>query len=419
MGIVVDKMAGRLKIEEIASDEDKGQEYIKEILDRNDFTSIQGMMWRGAIRDGDSFVMVDPLTMKWTVEPAYDGFSGMFAIMRQGLDYPLWACKLYSQADLDLSGTEPSTTVTMKVTVYQPNKVSFWKANSGEQELMADAQDNEHEKAWPLGNVPVIHYGNTKDSFTQYGESEIRKAIPPQNVINRTLHSMVMASEFGAFKVAWSVGLELDKKGITPGSVLNLVFKDKNGNAVSEITPEQVEFLKAVKVGEFDATNISQYTNQLEKLVMQITQITSTPIYGVTFSGNLSGEALKQLEVGLVGKCERFQNENTSSVKLLIELTAKMQKVFKTPFGNPPKLGTIKVIWMSAELRDNAVDKVFSENQILWQTVATVMTANPNIPPEAIFRSFGWDDTKLKEFGEQKLAWIKQQQEDVIPTERL
>jgi len=62
---------------------------------------------------------------------------------------------------------------------------------------------------------------------------------------------MVMASEFSAFKIAWSIGMELDKSGITPGAVLNLVLQDADGNTVSDMSAEQIEFLRAVRVGEF------------------------------------------------------------------------------------------------------------------------------------------------------------------------
>lgn len=415
MALVVDKMAGRLNVESIESDDEKTANYIKEVLDRNDFESIQGMMWRGAVRDGDSYAMVDPLTMKWTVEPAYDGFSGVCAIMKQGQDFPVWACKLFSQADLDLSESEPSTTVTMKVTVYQPSRITYWKAESGTQQVESDGE----EKQWALGSVPVVHYANAKDSYTQYGESEIRKAKPAQDIVNRTLHSMVMASEFSAFKVAYSIGVELDKSGITPGAVLNLVLKDQTGKVLTELTADQIEWLKAVRIGELEATDITQYTNQLEKIVMQITQITSTPIYGVTFSGNLSGEALKQLEIGLVGKCQRFQKENSAAVKQLIELTANMQRTFANSYGNPPKIAPMKVVWGSPEIRDNVVDKKYNETQIMWQTIANVQSANPYIPTETILKSFGKSDSEIKDYLSQKEEWVKKMQEDVIPTEKM
>ncbi len=419
MGIVVDKMAGRLNVDCVETElEDETENanakmYLENILIDNDFESIQGMIYRGAIRDGDSYVMVDPVTSKWSVEPAYDGFSGMFAIMRQGQDYPQWACKLYSYADLDLTGDEPASNVTMKVIVYQPNKISYFVSESSGQSVEIDK--TEKVKPWAMGKIPIVHFANLKDSYTQFGESEIRKGIAPQDVLNRTLHSMVMASEFSAFKIVWSIGLEVDKSGITPGDVINLLLIGADGNVISNPTAEQIELLKAVRVGEFAESDISQYTGQIEKLVIQISHVTSTPIYGVTAQGNISGEALKQLETGLIGKCQRFQKENTGAVRALIEMTAAIQKNF-AGFKDPPQLGRITVEWDSPELRDNVIDKEIQEKKIAWETAANVYSAsNGQIPVEAVLKTFGFTEDEMSEFGTQKLAAIALEQEDVVP----
>jgi len=444
MGIIVDKMAGRLNVSKIMNEPknagiienirglfnkeervDPAQQWIDNLLLDVDFEAIQGMMWRGAIRDGDSYVMVDPKTSKWTVEPGYDGFSGMFALLEQGKDYPVWACKLYSYADLDISEKEPATTVGMKIVVYQPNKITYFTGQSGGSEVTLDTKidDETLDRAnrWKLGVIPIIHYANLKDSFTQFGESEIRKGIAPQDVLNRTLHSMVMASEFSAFRVSWCIGMEIDKNGIAPGDVLNLVLTGADGKPITSMTPEQVEYMKAVRVGEFEATDISQYTNQIEKITIQISHVTSTPIYGITTQGNLSGEALKQLETGLIGKCKRFQKENTGALRALIELTAKVQSTFEG-FKDPPELGRLTVEWDSPELRDNIIDKEYQEKKLAWEAAAAVSAAsNGSIPFESVLRSFTnlFTDKEMASFGTQKIAAIKLEQEDTIPDESL
>jgi hypothetical protein len=440
MGVVVDKMAGRLnvnaienvventslmdKVKSLVTQKkiDPAQEWINKLLIDNDFESIQGMFFRGAIRDGDSYVMIDPQTAKWLIEPAYDGFSGVFAITRQGKDAPIWACKLYSFADLDIVEGEPVSTVKMKVVVYQPDKISYFEGSAAGGDLVDDPDVTPQVKAkgqaWgSLGiGIPIIHGANLKDSYTQYGESEIRKGIPLNDVLNRTIYSMVMASEFGAFKLTYSIGLELDKSGIMPGSHMNLVLRDDTSKTITDYTPEQVEFLKSVKVGELSASDISQYTNQIEKTVIQISHVTSTPIYGVTANGNISGEALKQLETGLVGKCQRFQKENTSCIRSLIEMTAKVQDAF-AEFKDPPKLGRLLVKWDSAELRDNVIDKETQIKKLALETAAAVYTAsNGGIAIETVLRMFGcFTDDELVEIGTQKMASIALEQEDNIP----
>jgi hypothetical protein len=386
MAIIIDIMASRLKVSEITTDDEVQDEYITHLLELNDWDALQGVYYRGAVRDGDSYAMVDPLTLKWTTEPAYDGFSGIVAIFQKSSNYPVWACKLWSEADnADISEDDVSYSTTMNIKVYQRDKITNWTGKICGQGVTAGEDETD---PWTLDIVPVIHFSNLVDNYTQYGKSELRKAIPIQNVLNRTLYSMVMASEFGAFPVSWSIGLELDKSGIMPGSVLNLVVVDDTGKVVTSPSVEQIEFLKAVRVGEFGATNISQYTNQLAEIVKHISQVTQTPIYGVTADGNLSGEALKQLEIGLIGKIVRFQNENTSPIKLLIQLSYEIHKNLsrdeEPPIPTPPaKLEGISVNWKSPEILDTSAAVT---------SIVTVREKSPGL----------WDD----EFYRQKIGGI-------------
>jgi len=72
----------------------------------------------------------------------------------------------------------------------------------------------------------------------------------------------------------------------------------------------------------------------------------------VTSSGQISGAALKQLEIGLLGKVQRFQWQNTSAFGDLLELTAEIQNAYNTGEGSAPELGAIKVVWKDAEILD-------------------------------------------------------------------
>ena len=352
--VVVDKMAARLVVSSIKAGE-AADDWLKDTLTRNDFEAQQSSWFRGGIRDGDSFVLIDPVTFLWASEPAYDGFSGVSVIFDSMTRKPVWACKLWSEADTDDIAEGEQTTAVMKMVVYQPNTVSFWQGSTGGAEVEAvngvateqgiDAETN--VMPWPLGKIPIVHIANQLDNYTQYGESELRPAVPLQDVLNRTLHSMVMASEFSAFKLLWSIGFDVSVDGIVPGGIINLTVGD--GKAY---TPEDIEFLKAAKVGQFEATDLSQYTGQIDKVVQQISQATQTPIYGVTGQGgNISGEALKQLEIGLLGKIERFQRQNTDAIKELVQMTAEMQNIFDGA-DNAPALDTILVIWKPAEILD-------------------------------------------------------------------
>jgi hypothetical protein len=353
--LVVDKMAGRVSISEVSTgDESIDSNWLEPMLDKQDFQAAEGMWWRGAIRDGDAFVMVDPVTMLWSSEPAFDGFSGMVAIYNQLTRKPVWACKLWAESDTQ-DQTEGGIQKIIYLVVYEPERVTFWQGQDGGGEVEPAPQtDGQAERPWPVelnGYLPFVSYANQRDNYTRYGDSEIRVAIPLQDVLNRTVYSMVMASEFAAFGLNWSIGMKIDPAGIMPGGIINMTLNNPDGTAITDFTAEQIAFLQACKLGQFPATDISQYTNQIEKIVKEISQVTQTPIYGITAGGAISGDALKQLEIGLIGKVVRFQRQNTDAVKELIMLTARMERVF-SPGLQTPEINAVQVTWKSPELLD-------------------------------------------------------------------
>ena len=343
MEVVVDMEASRLFVSSVTGD-DADTGWIEETLQRNRFISEHGQWCREAIRDGDAYVMVD-LLGNWISVSAYDGFSGMVVIHEGETGKPLWACKLWSEAKneskSDVSGAE------MTLAVYQKDKITWFSGSEGSAEVTKT-----DEKAWKPDRLPVISIMNKKDTKTGSGRSELRPAIPINDVLNRSLHSLTIAMELAAFGVKWSIGMEISLDGIVPGGVVGLVLKDASGNIITEPTAEQLEFMKSIQVGQFEATDIRPFLEVINTLVEQIGQVTSTPIRGTTSGGKMSGEALKQLEIGLLGKVERFQRQNTNAFIDLLTLTAEVQNAYNTGLGNAPKLGAIKITWKSAEILD-------------------------------------------------------------------
>jgi hypothetical protein len=366
--IVIDKMAGRVSAAEVSTgDETIDKNWLEPMLDKQDFQASEGMWWRGTICDGDAFVMVDPKTFLWSNEPAYDGFSGIVAIYNSMTRKPVWACKVWSESDTkDQSENGGGVQKVMHLIVYQPDKITYWQGQDGgtEVEEMKQKEDGVSVRTWPAemeGALPLVSYGNNRNNYSNYGTSEIRKAIPLNDILNRTLYSMAGASEYSAYPVNYSIGMEMNPGGMVPGGVVNIVLRDEKGNIITNFTPEQVAFINACKVGQLGVTNITQYTSQIVAIVKEISQATQTPIYGITAEGALSGEALKQLEIGLVGKVKRFHRQNTDSLRELIRLTAKMERVFKPGLGTP-EIEKVEITWASPEILDkNAEIKALTD----------------------------------------------------------
>lgn len=425
--IVVDMMAGRLSISEINSEDENVSEWINDTITRNGFESKQGEWFRGAIRDGESFVIVDPQTALWVSEPAYDGYSGVFAIYDTITGLPNWVCKMWTESepsDISTDAKEAGDEDIVYLVVYQPNQITYWQGTSGSGEVEPQSVNegslpllesgNGYE--WELGIIPIVQMANKRDNYTNYGESEIRCVIPLQDIVNATLYDMMMASKLSAFKIYWSKGMEIDKDGIVPGSVINLVLQDADGNTLTSIDEAASRFLAAVEVGEFGTTDMSQYTNQLDKLEREISQVSATPLYGITNQGALSGEALKQLEVGLINKVVRFQNENIKAIKMLFRLTALIQRTFdvrsaftmkfsnavtdflelSAPISPPSDVSSINIGWKSPEIVDVSA-------QIT--ALSTMRRDNPNLWGDAWYREkigslLGMSSQQIAEEGE-------------------
>lgn len=364
MQLIIEKMASRVRISSISTDDEGGNEWLQAMLSRNRLKAIQARSTRAAIRDGDSFIVVDPISLQWSVEPAFDGETGMVAISNTLTNKIIWACKVWVQAND--TGTEQAIAM-----VFQRERISYWIGNAGadivyphmvisppgEQAVQLEKGTLVNTQTWPGEDIPIVHLSNNLDVKTGFGESELRPVIPLQNVLNRLIHSMTMASEFAAFNVRYAIGVKIDSAKIVPGAALSFTLKDEDGNPITSLTDKQIEYLKSIKVGEFSGTDISQYTSQLEALVKEISQTSQTPIYGITATGNLSGEALRQLEIGLIGKVRRFQHENDDAIKQLIALTAQIQRNFRRigvdlVLPSPPSTDNIVVEWQSPEILD-------------------------------------------------------------------
>ena len=346
--VVVDKMASRLYVNGVYDDDDTAQEWINETLERNDFEAKQISWWRGAVRDGNAFAMIDPVTLRWSDEPAYDGYSGIVMLYDSLTRAPIWACKLWSVAD-NVDAEEGGAPKVMKVAVYQPDKITYWKGDENGAGVVSDGDPIE----WgAVGKIPVIDFANDRDSYTNYGTSRIRPAISQQNILNRISHSRVMGVEFTAFKVLYSIGFDINPDQHTPGGIIVVTPKDENGRPTASMSPEMIELLKAAKIGEFNESDTRAYIDHIDNAVRQIALSTNTPIYGVTSNGSLSGDALKQLEIGLLGEVERFQRQNSAAVKDVLELTAKIQNAFNTGLGSAPDFSKLSVIWKDATIRN-------------------------------------------------------------------
>ncbi|MFB7115750.1 phage portal protein [Streptomyces sp. NPDC056291] len=217
-----------------------------------------------------------------------------------------------------------------------------WEAsalpNSKDSELPNDLE------AVPL--VPFINRRNRRES----GFAEHEDVISVQNRINLSLIYLIAAMKYGAFRQRWAAGLEVDEDPVTG----------------AKIQPFQLDIRKLwttadpdVKFGEFAATDLIPYVRSVEAAVQDLAALSRTPPhYLIGAVVNVSGDALKAAETGLVAKVkdrqvsfgESWENVMRLSFRVLGE-TAKAEAWDLETVWRDPESRTV------SELADAAVKK--------------------------------------------------------------
>lgn len=382
MDIVIQTPVDRLHVDMLSVvGSDAAQEWVEALKKSNKFDSMQSLNYEGSIRDGNAFVMVSPKRSAtgedsqsfkyerplWTNEPAYDGFSGT-TVLHDAEGSIMIAIKLFNISAQNLLSDDADEADMMQINVYVPGKIYKYKGTSGSSDAeLINVEDSN------LESVPFVQFSNRRDNFSDFGKSEIRVGMAPQNALNRAMHSMKMVSDLSAFPIRIAKGFIPDGD-IEPGVIWTVYVEDTNGNIQTQLSDEELRYMQSVGIEEFGAGNFSMYLEEISHLSTAIGQITRTPAPEFMAGDNASGESLKQREIGLLGKVERYQEDNTEAWREIIILSAEVDAAFGTA---PAPFDSIVVVWRDAELRN--------ENEQL-RTLAQVFKDMPGVFSNKLFR---------------------------------
>lgn len=329
--------------------------WAQEVSDNNDFDIVQGEQHEQTIRDGNGYLMVewdnDKKQSVFTIEPAWDGQSGMLMVYKsRNIDKPYAAIKIWQIDDVAPSGTATATgvgtlSITTRMNVYYEDRVEKFiaKGFATAFEPFTDKGEKSNVLKWdmvdgkPIG-IPVVHFRNA--GRNNYGVSELRNAIPIQNALNRFHYSSVMAAELTAFAIYLELGLNRDTDAVTPGMTIQIPGPIPND--------QQVDFKK---IPGSDIKPILEMIDSERRLIAEVTR-TPSPDLASGSGSNKSGEFLKQLEVGLIGKVRRFTTRAGASWELAFVLAWKIQQAYGTL--KPPAYKRFLCRWQSPEIRNDA-----------------------------------------------------------------
>ena len=293
--IVVDSLAEKLKVAGFECDSD--QETLTEWWDLNRMDGMQAVAHLAAVRDGDTYVLVewdnDEARPRFAQENAYDGTQGVHVVYSdEDHDCPLVAIKRWTMT----SGPGISC---RRVNLYFEDRIEKYTdgGNTGGswQQHMDEGQaewpiwwtEGGVEGGVPLG-IPVIHFRN-KDQGYSYGESELNDVTPVQNGLNKTFIDLLAAADTTGFRNYTMTGGDPSDITTAPGSWLYATDP-------------------AAKISASDAADLSGLMDLKDSIAADIAKITRTPLSYFQLTGQVAaGDTLKEQRQGLTSKARDRQ----------------------------------------------------------------------------------------------------------------
>jgi hypothetical protein len=181
-----------------------------------------------------------------------------------------------------------------RMTLYYPDRLEYYRVDKplakieDSSAFVPDHDDFPEGMAPnPYNRVPVFHF-----RINRRIQSDLVNVIPLQNGINKLLSDMMVAAEYGAFRQRYVIS-NSDTSELK--NAPNEVWSIPAGDGVGQQTA----------VGEFNATDLKNYLDAIDRLSLAIGVISRTPKhYFFTSTGDPSGEALIALEAPLNKKAQ-------------------------------------------------------------------------------------------------------------------
>jgi len=220
------------------------------------------------------------------------------------------------------------------------------------------------EEVNSLGGIPVFHY-----RVDRRGKGRLTDVIPLNNALNKLFADMMVAAEYGAFEQRWMISsVELDKNKIlnSPRELLNLPAGEGEGT-------------QQTQVGQFAATQLSNFIAGLDHIASRIAILTHTPKHYLLEQGDVSGEALIASEAPLTKEALKYCAR--------LEATWKHAAAFVMGLaGHAVSPNDIECIWED-------------EHTVQPYTEALIHKTNVDagIPIVTQLRREGWSEEELKQ----------------------
>ena len=274
-------------------------------------------------------------------------------------------------------------------TVYLPDALFKFQADV----LIAGAETNWQVRAGdpggpnPLAVVPMVPLEN-KPGLLTGGISDLRTAIPLQNAINKECSDMIVASEYGAYRQRVITGVEIPRDPDT-GRVIGKVQIEA---AMSRLWNFEEP---TAQVHDLPQTDLANYVKAIDLLIQHLAAQTRTPPhYLLGQVVNVSGDALKAAEAGLVKKCREkilfFSDAWEEAMALALNASGRSDVT----------AAQCEVLWQDPE-----------QIPVTQLADAAVKKATVGVPQPVLWRELGYTPEQIAEMTVLAAAEAKAKQE--------
>lgn len=340
-------------------------------------------LYRSALRDGSAYIMVDFDTIKgmprFTVHTMDDGAAGV-AYHRdpERPSDPLFASRFFRTFD----PLRPGETGTARRTVYLQHEIRKYKrgGTSTTWQQVQDAGDLAWPLPWndwrgqPLG-VPVFEFGVP-------GDSEIDQIIGLQNALNKTWLDLIAAADASGFPI---LAVEYNGQLLGPSGDDD----DLTGADEFRVAPARAIEVGDARIHRIEAANLTPLMDVAWSLTAAIAGVSRTPQYYLRPVGGSevpSGEALKQLESGLVKRAEERQRSFGQSWADAIGMAIRIARTYGSLPASEEEIA-IDVTWADPNTR----------NEFAMAQVAQAQKSL-GVPDEQIWSLLGYSAEQISAF---------------------
>lgn len=300
---VIDALADRLQVERFTAEADGASETAGDLWRRNRMDARAGEVHRGALRDGDAYVIVWPETGTALGEDAA---------------FPQFWPQNAQQVRVRYDDEQPGK-ITMAVkawlitgnrrrlNLYFPDRIEKYVTRGRSTTINAEAMDRflVAGETWPVrnewGTVPVFHFANDADTGC-YGSSELRDVVPLQDALNKVLTDLLLASELTAYPVKVLLGFDAENP-----SVIDSATRIETGRSKILVVPPGPSGEKP-SIDEFTAENLGQLREVSEHFDTLISRVSAMPVHYLQMTGDFpSGRAMRTAEGPFIAKIEDRQ----------------------------------------------------------------------------------------------------------------